>query len=121
VLTRIIFPTFVSMGQNRDHAEVRRRQREIALALAVYRSEKGRYPQKMKELDFLWGKKLPLDPYTNKPFVYRRDGQNFLLYSVGANRRDNKGRNLMDGILGRTPINRQWEYYDDLLWGAPRR
>jgi type II secretory pathway pseudopilin PulG len=34
---------------------------------------------------------LPIDPYGNKPLIYRLDGDNFTLYSVGANFADDSG------------------------------
>jgi hypothetical protein len=36
--------------------------------------------------------KLQTDYFSGKNFVYRRNGEGFILYSVGANRRDDGGR-----------------------------
>ncbi|PQV64378.1 hypothetical protein B1R32_10559 [Abditibacterium utsteinense] len=112
ILTRMLMPVFSSSGDNRDRDEVRRREREIALALTVYRTQKGQYPQKMKELNFLWKSALPLDPYSNKSFVYRRENSGFTLYSIGVNRKDDDGRvRNYDGGSG------NWRPDDDdIVW-----
>jgi hypothetical protein len=34
---------------------------------------------------------LPNDPNSGKPFLYKRDGEGFLLYGVGANGNDDGG------------------------------
>lgn len=35
---------------------------------------------------------LPVDPYSEKSFCYRLEGEGFMLYSVGPNGRDDAGR-----------------------------
>jgi hypothetical protein len=34
---------------------------------------------------------VPIDPYSGKPFIYSRDGDGFLFYSVGPNGLDEGG------------------------------
>ncbi|MBW3636989.1 MAG: hypothetical protein KY445_11110 [Armatimonadetes bacterium] len=114
MMTRILLPSPRRVRKHRVFAEVKTRQREIALALAVYRSAKGQYPRKMKELNSLWGKPLPLDPYSQKPFIYHSDGKSFMLYSVGVNGIDNGGKGILYGDIG----SKGWRRGDDdLLWG----
>ena len=50
-----------------------------ALALKVYRSEKGHYPKTLDALvpDYL--KRIPPNPYDGKPLAYQSDGKNFEL------------------------------------------
>ena len=63
------------------------------LAVMRYEKEKGRYPATLDELvkaDYL--KKLPIDPYSDGPFVYRKTDSGFLLYSVGMNLKDDGGQ-----------------------------
>ncbi|BCM89506.1 hypothetical protein IAD21_01352 [Abditibacteriota bacterium] len=93
VLTKILFPVFSRVGDNRDFAEVRRRQREVALALTCFRTARGHYPAQLQEVVALWGNSLPLDPYSQKPFVYRASGKSFVLYSIGVNRVNDGGKN----------------------------
>jgi len=69
---------------------------ETMLALEVYRSEHGAYPEALAALlpDVL--AELPPDPYSGKPLGYRlldddAYGRGYLLYSVGADGIDNGG------------------------------
>ena len=62
------------------------------LAVMRYEKEKGGYPAGLEELvreDYL--KKLPMDPYSDGPLVYRKTDGGFLLYSLGTNFTDDGG------------------------------
>ncbi|HEY9839145.1 MAG TPA: hypothetical protein V6D23_01720, partial [Candidatus Obscuribacterales bacterium] len=66
------------------------------LALQAYAASHGGYPAQLQALVPTWLPALPEDPYTGRPFVYRRDANGFQLYSVGENQRDDGG----DGFYG---------------------
>ena len=55
---------------------------------------------KLDELvpDFI--SKPPLDAFNEKPLSYRRDGDGFILYSVGVNHEDDEGRSYDDNPQG---------------------
>ena len=99
--------------ENRDRAEVDQRQQEIAIALNAYKSEHGNYPKTLTQAEQFWGSNFPLDPYTNKPFHYRVQNQEYVLYSVGPNRVDNGGI--------KQPKDK-WDFskVTDLIWGHYR-
>jgi hypothetical protein len=70
------------------------------IAILRYKVHKGQYPQNLEELvgaGYL--KKLPMDPYSGKPLVYKRtkvavllySKDNFLLYSFGGDFDDDGG------------------------------
>jgi hypothetical protein len=62
------------------------------LALKRWRLDKGRYPDNLNELvDVGYMKELPMDPYSDKPLIYKRLGDEFTLYSVGVNFKDDGG------------------------------
>lgn len=65
-----------------------------ALALAAYKADKGKYPQKLDELTPVYLKELPRDFFGGKEFIYKPsgDGANYLLYSVGPNQIDDGGK-----------------------------
>ena len=71
----------------------------LAAALAVYRAEHGAYPDKLDDLVPSVLESLPVDLYNSKPFVYRRDGNGYLLYSLGGNGSDDEGSNNQLQIL----------------------
>ena len=41
---------------------------------------------------------LPRDPMTGADLLYRREGQGFVLYSVGLNRQDDGGQDVVIGV-----------------------
>ena len=62
------------------------------LACRIFKGRTGQYPE---TLDVLVGSLLshvPIDPFTGDPLVYRREGDGFVVYSLGSNLRDNGGR-----------------------------
>jgi hypothetical protein len=62
------------------------------LALRCYCSDKASAPARLEGLvpDYL--SKVPQDPFTGQPMIYRPQGTNWLLYSLGPDRVDNGGR-----------------------------
>jgi hypothetical protein len=67
----------------------------IGLSCELYKSRHGKYPDKLGRLAPEFLDKLPPDPFTGRPFVYRRkgegDGAGFIVYSVGDNLKDDGG------------------------------
>ncbi|RYG67954.1 hypothetical protein EON80_12610 [bacterium] len=110
ILSKILFPVFTNSTDNRDAVVVQDNQREVALALTSYRTIHGAYPKQLKEAETLWGKPFPLDPYSQKPFGYRREADSFVLYSVGLNRTDDGGKDryLTGAGIGRTDPDLVW-------------
>ena len=57
----------------------------VELALANYRDEHGKYPRTLADLVPGELERLPNDPFSGKPLVYRLTDEGFRLYSVGPN------------------------------------
>jgi hypothetical protein len=64
----------------------RQRLREGLLALADFRAAHKRFPT-LEEASGL----IPLDPFTNRPLIYRLTNEGFVLYSVSDNFKDDGG------------------------------
>ena len=62
------------------------------LACRLFKSRTGRYPESLEELVPGILKEIPIDPFTGKPLVYRREGEGFIVYSLGSNEKDDGGR-----------------------------
>ncbi|MEE8526315.1 MAG: hypothetical protein V3T72_20455 [Thermoanaerobaculia bacterium] len=60
---------------------------ELGLRLEAARDGEGEVPQSLAAL----GGELPLDPFSNEPYRYRRKNGGYVLYSVSANRVDDGG------------------------------
>jgi hypothetical protein len=62
------------------------------IALQRYKDDKGQYPDSIEELQTTgYLKQLPIDPWSDKPLVYRKTDTGFTLYSVGLNFTDDGG------------------------------
>ena len=84
------------------------------LALKYWQMNGGNYPAQLQELvarGYL--ERLPIDPYSDKPLVYKRTDDGFTLYSVGPNFIDD------NGLMGRDRQGRakMWaENGDAVFW-----
>jgi competence protein ComGC len=87
------------------------------LALKQWRLEKNEYPANLDELVAAgYLKELPTDPYTDKPLVYKKTDDNFTLYSVGPNFKDDGGEAGKDR-KGRV---KKWsDNGDTVFWPVP--
>ena len=65
---------------------------QTAMALKAYKSKLGTYPDSLAEVKSKIGWKIPDDPFSGKPFVYKRRGDGFLIYSWGYDLKDDGGK-----------------------------
>lgn len=90
--------------QSRRKAEVRvnrlvAHERLLAAELAArcYRSVIGHPPARLEDLVPDYFSSVPQDPFTLRPLVYRLQGTNWLLYSLGPDRVDDGGQPVGKG------------------------
>ncbi|MFC1757374.1 hypothetical protein ACFL2H_01225 [Planctomycetota bacterium] len=76
-----------------DRNETVTNMTRIVAALAVYRADRGHYPDSLDELKPSAIANVPLDLYSEQPYQYRRTDQGYCLYSVGENEVDDGGTN----------------------------
>jgi hypothetical protein len=83
------------------HKTVMAHERLLAMELALrcYRSEHGSVPAHLDELVTNYLSKVAQDPFTSQPLIYRPQGTNWLLYSVGPDGVDDGGRPAGRGLL----------------------
>jgi len=83
------------------------------LACRLYKNKSGGYPESLEALvpDLL--KEVPIDPFTGKPLVYRRDGEGFIVYSLGSNRKDDGGRSTYMITQLVMPKDDDWSWRED--------
>lgn len=65
------------------------------LACRVFKSRTGNTPKTSMLVPALMTG-VPVDPFTGKPLVYRREGKGFIVYSLGSNLRDDGGRSTWE-------------------------
>ncbi len=96
--------------QKRDQCAAYLSRAQIALALVACHNETGQWPQSLEQLRKVLKWDLPLDPFSGKDFVYQRDGEGWVLYSVGPDLRDDDGA----GFPG--PRRKDGVITGDLVW-----
>lgn len=64
----------------------------ITLLLKAYHADHGAYPATLADLAKAEKVKLPEDPFSGKPYTYRREEKGFLLYGWGPNLLDDGGQ-----------------------------
>lgn len=89
---------------------------EVAFAIAAYKAEKGKYPQKLADLAPDYIKAVPNDIFSDKPLIYKLTDDGYVLYSVGQNMKDDGGKsdsdNKEDDILISTAVETAEEESD---------
>lgn len=90
--------------RHRDEQEQRRRNAEVALALAAYRARTGRYPDALAELVPADLEALPADLFTGGRLGYRRAGRGCEVRSVGPDGAPAQLVEILpDDVLARLP------------------
>jgi len=112
-VTRIDTPVYAKVLAKRDTGIARISGDQIFLALLAYKDSFGQYPGTLDELRSKLGWKLREDPFSGKDFVYKREGNGFLLYSIGENLKDDGGLATYDRPA--TPGTAS-PGYDDITW-----
>ena len=74
-----------------DRGTTRLQLAQLAYALAGYRAKFGSYPQELSQLAPRYIPKVPRDLFSGRSFRYEADSDDFLLYSVGTNGKDDSG------------------------------
>jgi len=96
-ILRVLGPAHGRIGQLNWRTITRRRGLLMVLAILRHKKENGEFPRDLSELIKAGNiKVLPMDPYSDKPLVYRRTVDSFLLYSVGENFTDDGGEVVRD-------------------------
>jgi hypothetical protein len=103
IMLGLFLPALNAAMEAQDRANAIFELTRLAAALAVYRAEHGAYPENLEQLVPGILATLPVDLYNAKPFVYKRDGDGYLLYSMGENGTDDGGSNdRMQVVEGRS-------------------
>ncbi len=87
----VVYEPYASLAEDEAEWEALARSCQLALALRMYKSERGRYSESFEELCPAVLENLPKDPFTGESLLYYRDKQGFIIYSIGKNLKDDGG------------------------------
>lgn len=92
-LLALMEPVFAQALKSDDRVRIKSDLARVGFALAAYRAERGGYPMGLNALVPKYLAALPTDRMNDQPLRYVRRENGFLIYSVGANGRDDDGAN----------------------------
>jgi tetratricopeptide (TPR) repeat protein len=93
-LLRLMTPSFQAARIPAERNGVYLAFGRISLALAAYRTDHRQYPDKLADLAPQYMPRVPGDPFSGGEVHYKREGEGYLLYSVGSNGKDDGGRDF---------------------------
>ena len=104
-------------------AQAKHQATQTVVALLRYKTEHGQFPEKLDEVVSEYLKAIPQDPFGPGPLSYKRQGDDFILYSWGLDFKDDGGKHNKE-VFRQT--NRAGDY---VFWppepveqpGSPRR
>jgi hypothetical protein len=92
VLMSLLSPAIRKVQGAHDRAEAIQANLQVAFALAAYKADNGKYPAKLDDLAPKYLATIPGDIFSGKALIYKPSEKGFLVYSVGANGKDDDGR-----------------------------
>ena len=100
LLLQNFLPAVNAAKEAEDRSSVLLEMTRVEAALAVYRAREDEYPEKLAQLMSDVQPRMPLDLYSERPFLYERkpDG-GYLLYSVFSNGTDDGGTHYDGEII----------------------
>jgi len=87
LLTSMLFPSMIRVKQIHREMTAELRIMRVGLALLQHKQSRDAFPDTLEAL------KLSdiIDPYSAEPLRYKAQGQDFILYSIGPDKKDNGG------------------------------
>lgn len=88
----VLVPNFSATLLKRATLEAMYDTAQIGLACKIYKNLYGDFPEELAELSPEVMEKIPVDPFTGEPFIYKKGEAGFIVYSRGSNLRDDGGK-----------------------------
>jgi hypothetical protein len=106
ILTHLISPALDLCLMRVAMGEAVHRLSRLGLAATAYRLKHGKFPASLEAMCPELMPRIPVDPYDGKPMRMKTDGTDLLIYSIGANLKDDGGaedprRSFQDDIVFR--------------------
>ncbi len=91
MMTVMLLPAAVQVAEAHAETNVHHDLIKIAIALELWRRERGEYPQTIDQLSPSQLDPIPPDRFTGNPLRYETTKDGYLLYSVGRDKQDDGG------------------------------
>jgi hypothetical protein len=92
-MLKTVGPGLAKVGQIGSRLKTSRTALLTVLSILIYEKDNENCPANLDELvEGGYLKELPLDPFSNKPLIYKKSEDDFVLYSVGLNFTDDGGQ-----------------------------
>ena len=101
VFVALLLPAVSAAADAEDRGAMQFELIRLAFALAAYRADHGSYPAKLADLAPKYVAEVPKDIFNAAELHYRREGEGYLLYSVGVNGKDDGAKSYEDRKDGR--------------------
>ena len=105
IVTRILTPAIFRVKQVHFQMTAHLRIVQAGLALLQYKQTEGTFPSSLEVLKL----QNINDPFSDKTLIYKTKGENFVLYSVGSDQKDNDG----------SPRQKKQKTDWDIVWNFP--
>jgi hypothetical protein len=118
VFLNILLPALSKLNQMAWRSRTESYATLVILAVTQYQKEYGQFPDSLDVLvDKGFLNEVPMDPYSDKPLVYRKTENSFTLYSVGYNFTDDGGAPGDYKGTNKNPQAKRWtEAGDAIFW-----
>lgn len=90
--TRLILPGYSTLYVFMTRVNVYLDVAEIGVANRLYKSKYGKFADSPAHLTPEFLSSLPLDPFTGKDYIYKKNDKGFVVYSVGEDLKDDGGK-----------------------------
>ena len=91
IICKSIFPACVRAYQQESNLDAVLGAAEIGLAIRVYRKMYEKYPDNLIQLTTAVLPELPIDPFAGSQYIYRKNVDSIIVYSVGEDMKDDGG------------------------------
>ena len=68
----------------------------VAVMIERYERAKHKLPDGLADVEAQFGVKMPSDPFTGNPLIYRKRDRGYVVYSVGQDKKDDGGEELAE-------------------------
>lgn len=112
LLTRLLVPVYGRLLASVDRSAANCALGQAAMALTAYKNNHGTYPATLEDASSALGWEIPEDPFSGSSLIYKRQGDGFVVYSIGSDLKDDGGTP--------TPENQSEVDSGDIVWSLDR-